>query len=112
MADHDVPVLIAGGSLVGLSTALFLGSHGVESLVVERHPGTAIHPRAALFNQRTIELYRAVGLEDEIVTASERDSAQNGAIFSVETLGGKELEYYSRNTNEGVEALSPSPRLF
>jgi 2-polyprenyl-6-methoxyphenol hydroxylase-like FAD-dependent oxidoreductase len=110
--ERDVPVLIAGGSLVGLSTALFLGWHGVESLVVERHPGTAIHPRAALFNQRTIELYRAVGLEEEIVTASELEFIQNGAIVSVESLGGKELEYYFRNINEGVEDLSPSPRLF
>lgn len=56
MSEREVPVLIAGGSLVGLSTALFLGSHGVESLVVERHEGTAIHPRAAHFSQRTIEL--------------------------------------------------------
>jgi 2-polyprenyl-6-methoxyphenol hydroxylase-like FAD-dependent oxidoreductase len=112
MPDHDVPVLIAGGSLVGLSTALFLGSHGVPSLVVERHPGTAIHPRAALFNQRTIELLRSVGLEDEVVTASEREFVQNGAVVSVESLGGKELEYYFRNINEGVEDLSPSPRLF
>jgi 2-polyprenyl-6-methoxyphenol hydroxylase-like FAD-dependent oxidoreductase len=29
MNNEDVPVLIAGGSLVGLSTALFLGLHGV-----------------------------------------------------------------------------------
>ena len=112
MAEREVPVLIAGGSLVGLSTALFLGWHGVESLVVERHPGTAIHPRAALFNQRTIELYRGVGLEDEIVTASELEFVQNGAIVSVESLGGQELEYYFRNINEGIEDLSPSARLF
>ena len=70
VAGDDVPVLISGGSLVGLSTALFLGGHGIPSLVVERHPGTAIHPRAALFNQRTIELYRSLGLEDDIVEAS------------------------------------------
>ena len=112
MSDRDVPVLIAGGSLVGLSTALFLGSHGVESLVVERHEGTAIHPRAAHFSQRTIELLRSVGLEDEVVTASELEFVQNGAIVSVESLGGKELEYYFRHINEGVEELSPSPRLF
>ena len=52
METEDVPVLIAGGSLVGLSTAVFLGMHGVKSLVVERHPGTAIHPRAALAAER------------------------------------------------------------
>ena len=112
MAGDDVPVLISGGSLVGLSTALFLGGHGIPSLVVERHPGTAIHPRAALFNQRTIELYRSLGLEPDIVEASGREFVQNGAIVSVESLGGREIDWYFRNINEGVEDLSPSPRLF
>ncbi len=111
-ATEDTQVLIAGGSLVGLSTALFLGLRGVPSLVVERHPGTAIHPRAALFNQRTIELYRGAGLEEEITVASEAEFVQNGAIVSVESLGGKEIDWYFRNINEGVEPLSPCPRLF
>ena len=112
MNDEDVPVVIAGGSLVGLSTALFLGQHGVPSLVVERHRGTAIHPRAALVNQRTIELYRGAGIEDEIIEASEREFIQNGAIVSVESLGGREIDWYFRNINEGVENLSPSARIF
>jgi 2-polyprenyl-6-methoxyphenol hydroxylase-like FAD-dependent oxidoreductase len=112
MCHEEVPVLVAGGSLVGLSTSLFLAAHGVENLVVERHPGTAIHPRAALVSQRTIEIYRSVGLQDEIVAASELEFEQNGAIVSVESLGGRELEYYFRHINEGVEHLSPSPRLF
>jgi 2-polyprenyl-6-methoxyphenol hydroxylase-like FAD-dependent oxidoreductase len=110
--EEDAPVLIVGGSLVGLSTAVFLASHGVRSLVVERHPGTAIHPRAALVNQRTIELYREVGLEPAITDASALEFEQNGAIVSVETLAGRELEYYFRHINDGVERLSPSPRLF
>ena len=110
---HDeVPVLIVGGSLVGLSTSLLLASKGVPSLTVERHPGTAIHPRAAMFNQRTIEIYRGVGLEAEIVEASDLEFEQDGAIVSVESLAGKELEYYFRNVNDGYESLSPSPRLF
>jgi len=105
-------VLIVGGSLVGLSTSLLLASKDVSSLTVERHPGTAIHPRAAMFNQRTIEIYRSLGLEDEIVDASELEFEQDGAIVSVESLAGEELEYYFRNVNEGYEPLSPSPRLF
>ena len=112
MENEDVPVLIVGGSLVGLSTAVFLGHHGVPSLVVERHRGTAIHPRAALVNQRAIEAYRAVGLEDEIEEAAAREFVQNGAIVSVESLGGKELDWYFRFINEGVEEISPSARLF
>ena len=112
MASEEVPVLIVGGSLVGLSTAVFLGYHGVPSLVLERHRGTAIHPRAALVSQRTVEAYRAVGLQTEIEEAAAGEFVQNGAIMSVETLGGKELDWYFRFINEGVEEISPSPRLF
>src|SRR6188474_2704521 len=112
MSHEDVPVLIVGGSLVGLSTAVFLGHHGVPSLVVERHRGTAIHPRAALVNQRAVEAYRAVGIEEEIEEAAAREFVQNGAIVSVESLGGTELDWYFRNINEGVEDVSPSARLF
>ena len=45
-ADIEVPVLIVGGSMVGMTAAVLLGHHGVRSLVVEHHRGTAIHPRA------------------------------------------------------------------
>jgi 2-polyprenyl-6-methoxyphenol hydroxylase-like FAD-dependent oxidoreductase len=112
MVDEHVPVLIVGGSLVGLSTAVFLGHHGVSSLVLERHRGTAIHPRAALVSQRTVEAYRAVGLQAEVEAAAAEEFVQNGAIMSAESLGGKELDWYFRFINEGVEELSPSPRLF
>src|SRR3954471_4846352 len=111
MAD-DAPVLIVGGSLVGLSTAIFLGRRGIPSLVLERHRGTAIHPRAALVNQRTVETYRAIGLEAEIEEAAAREFVQNGAIVSVESLGGKELDWYFRFINEGVEDISPCARIF
>jgi 2-polyprenyl-6-methoxyphenol hydroxylase-like FAD-dependent oxidoreductase len=112
METEEVPVLVVGGSLVGLSTSLFLGVHGVQHLVVERHPGTAIHPRAAYLMQRTVELFRWSGIEDEVLAAAEREFVQNGAIVAVESLGGRELQYFFRNINEGVEHLSPSPRIF
>src|SRR3954447_10032760 len=110
--DDDIPVLVVGGSLVGLSTSLFLGWHGVPSLTVERHRGTAIHPRAAMVLQRTVEVYRSTGIEREVMDAAEAEFVQNGALVSVESLAGRELEWYYRSVNEGFEALSPSPRLF
>ena len=84
MDDVEVPVLVIGGSLVGLSTSLFLAHHGVPHLVVERHRGTAIHPRAAFLMQRTVELFRSAGIEGEVVAAAEREFVQNGAIMAVE----------------------------
>src|SRR5262245_24390150 len=111
MADEHVPVLVVGGSLVGLSTALFLAQHGVDHLVVERHPGTAIHPRAAGFLQRTIETYRSAGIQDAVTAASEREFLQNGAIMSVKSLGGEGVEWDCRSINDGCEDRSPSPTL-
>ena len=111
MPDHEVPILIAGGSLV-MSAAMLLAHHGVPSLAVEHHRGTAIHPRAALISQRTMEVLRTVGLEAIVREQSETQFPQDGAIMSVETLAGKELAWFIPNVNEGVRDVSPSIRLF
>jgi 2-polyprenyl-6-methoxyphenol hydroxylase-like FAD-dependent oxidoreductase len=108
----QVPVLIVGGSLVGLATAVFLADQGVESLTVERHPGTAIHPRAGHFHLRTLELLRSVGLEETVRRTSEERYFPNGGINAVETLAGREIASYIPDLNQGVEEFSPSRRLF
>ena len=112
MRERDIPVLIVGGSLVGLTTSLLLSSHGVANLVVERHRGTAIHPRAASFHQRTMEIFREVGLQAEIEAAAAEEFVQNGAIVAVESLRGRELKYFYKSYTDGVEGLSPTSRLF
>jgi 2-polyprenyl-6-methoxyphenol hydroxylase-like FAD-dependent oxidoreductase len=66
--SDDPDVMIVGGSLVGLSTALYLRRQGVGCLAVERHTSTAIHPRAGHFQLRTVEILRAAGLEEAAPT--------------------------------------------
>ena len=112
MADQQVPVLIAGGSLVGLSTSLLLATAGVPHLLVERHRGTAVHPRAASFHQRTMEIFRGLGVQAAVEAAAEKEFVQNGAIVSVPSLSSDQVTYFFRNFNEGVERLSPTARLF
>src|SRR5215217_9257682 len=107
MPDDEVPVLIVGGSLVGLTTALLLGHHGVPSLAVERHAGTAIHPRAGHFQLRTMETLRLLGLEERVRTKSLEMYSPTGGIIAVESLAGRELATYVKELNEGVEGLSP-----
>jgi putative polyketide hydroxylase len=108
----DVPVLIVGGSLVGLSTALFLRWHGIDSLTVERHSGTAIHARAGHFHLRTTEILRSVGLEETVRRRSEEQYDPDGGINNVESLAGREIANYFPNLNAGVEEFSPAVRLF
>lgn len=110
--EEQAPVLVVGGSLVGLTASVLLGRHGVPHIVVERHRGTAIHPRAAAFHQRTLEIYRSAGLQQAVEEAAEREFVQNGAIMAVDALGGRELAWFYRDVNHGVEELSPARRLF
>lgn len=109
---EEVPVLIVGGSLVGLTTAMLLASHGVRSLAVERHAGTAIHPRAGHFQIRTIEILRQMGLEPEVRQKSRETYDPEGGIMAVESLAGKELARFIPNLNEGVDGRSPTGRIF
>jgi 2-polyprenyl-6-methoxyphenol hydroxylase-like FAD-dependent oxidoreductase len=107
------PVLIAGGGLVGLSTAAFLAGHGVASVVVERLRGGSSLPRAAHFHVRTLEQLRAIGIEDEVKRQSERDFVPEGAIISMDALAGRKLADIVPGLNVGVDdSLSPCRRLF
>src|ERR1700739_2287850 len=62
----DIPVLISGGGPVGLTASLLLSQHGVRSLLVERHPGTALTPKARGINARTMEVFRQCGIDGAI----------------------------------------------
>ena len=112
MKNYDVPVLIVGGSLVGMTMAVLLGTHGVKSLVVERHKGAAIHPRAALMLQRSMEVFRSAGVEETMRKRSFEQFEPDGAIMAVETMAGEELAWYMTKVNDGVRDLSPSERIF
>ncbi|MFB6848042.1 FAD-dependent monooxygenase [Streptomyces sp. NPDC056373] len=90
MADETTEVLIVGGSMVGLAQALFLARQGIRTLLVERHAEISAHPRAQAASPRTMELLRALGLEDA-VRARENPHAQYGDILQAESLTGAEL---------------------
>jgi 2-polyprenyl-6-methoxyphenol hydroxylase-like FAD-dependent oxidoreductase len=112
MTEHETPVLVVGGSLVGMFAAALLARHGVPPLVVERHPGSAIHPRAAMIYQRTMEIIRALGIEEPVRQESYRRFEPDGAIMSVESIAGNELNWDIPTLNEFVKDLSPAERLF
>ncbi|POX50064.1 FAD-dependent oxidoreductase [Streptomyces sp. Ru72] len=102
MQSSDAPVLIVGGSLVGLSAAVFLAHHGVRCTLVERHPGTSVHPRAVGYYPRTAELLRQAGVED----AARREAAgfeTHRTRAGVTSLAGEVL--FSKEELEGNDEL-------
>lgn len=70
MPTQETPVLVVGAGLAGLSTAAFLGAHGVPALVVDRHPGTSTQPKARGQNPTVMEALGSVGLTDRILAAT------------------------------------------
>ncbi|MEJ8850806.1 FAD-dependent monooxygenase [Variovorax rhizosphaerae] len=100
----DVPVLIVGGGPVGLTSSIHLSHFGIDSLLVERHPGTAILPKARGLNARTMEMYRQMGLEEAIRAVAMPD--RFNAIIWSETLAGAEINRLEPGRAASGRALS------
>ncbi|GAA0676976.1 FAD-dependent monooxygenase [Kitasatospora atroaurantiaca] len=107
--DDRVPVLIVGGSLVGLSASLFLGRLGVKHLLVEKHAGTSHHPRGRGNNVRTMELFRVAGVE-QLIREAASVLAENHGILQAETLAGMDQEWLFKEIDPGgaLARFSPS----
>lgn len=64
---NTIPVIIIGGGPVGLSMAVCLANFGIPSTLIEKHPGTTNHPKARGVNGRSMEIFRALGLETQML---------------------------------------------
>lgn len=87
MPEADFPVLIVGGGPVGLSASLLLARHGVRSLLLERHEGTSIHPKARGLNVRTLELFRVWGIEPAVRAAAWELEPAKDVVWAPTLLG-------------------------
>lgn len=65
-ADITVPVLIVGGGGAGLTASMLLSAYGVDSLLVSKYPGTSHLPKAHVLHQKTMEIYRELGVAEAI----------------------------------------------
>ncbi|OWW11301.1 FAD-dependent oxidoreductase [Bacillus anthracis] len=117
MESNDVPVLIVGGGLSGLASALFLAKHNIEYLLIERHPSTAIHPKAGGITFRTMELFRELGLEQRIRSAGKtlencrgRIAVHTIAEANQEELAQMRVNQYGNDEKllQKIEEISPS----
>ena len=88
MTDFDVDVLIVGGGGAGLTASLILESLGVTSLLVERHPGTSHLPKAHYLSQRSMEIFRRVGVADAMYAIGPTWEQMSQVIWQT-SLGGE-----------------------
>jgi 2-polyprenyl-6-methoxyphenol hydroxylase-like FAD-dependent oxidoreductase len=88
LAKERVPVLIVGAGGAGLTLSLLLRQQGIGSVLVEQRADVSWHPRARNLNFRTLEVFRGLGLERQVIAAGSHVSR----VFRKETLASPERE--------------------
>ncbi|WP_326719183.1 MULTISPECIES: FAD-dependent monooxygenase [unclassified Streptomyces] len=90
MHTVETEVLIIGSGPAGASAALALSTYGVPNIVATRYARLAETPRAHITNQRTMEVLRDLGVEQEVVAQATPQDLMGNTTFCT-SLAGEEL---------------------
>lgn len=101
-----IPILIVGGGPTGLTSSILLSRCGIPSLLIERHAGTSIHPKATGISTRTMEIFRQTGIESRIRELDLDVEFLNSVRHS---LAAPEVERRSLGYPDRASALTLSP---
>jgi putative polyketide hydroxylase len=92
---NNPDVLIVGGSLTGLSEAVFLSYQGVRCMVIERHAATTVQYKFAGISPRSMEIYRSVGI-DEDIRQNRTGDQKSGEIARARNLADPDVTLMGR----------------
>jgi 2,4-dichlorophenol 6-monooxygenase len=90
MPTFDTDVLIAGAGPAGLTAAALLAREGVDAVTVTKYPGTANSPRAHITNQRTMEVFRDLGIEPDVRAVATPNELMGNNVWAT-SFAGPEL---------------------
>ena len=86
----DIDVLIVGTGPAGASAAALLSTYGIPNMVINKFGWTARTPRAHITNQRTMEVFRDLGVEAEAISLA-APAELMGENTYCESLAGDEF---------------------
>jgi 2,4-dichlorophenol 6-monooxygenase len=86
----ETDVLIVGSGPAGSTAALALSSYGIRNVLVTKYGWLANTPRAHITNQRTFEVLRDLGVEDEAKKFAVPLAQAGNSVFCT-SLAGEEL---------------------
>jgi 2,4-dichlorophenol 6-monooxygenase len=86
----ETDVLIVGSGPAGSSMAALLSTYGVDNTLVTRYRWLADTPRAHITNQRTMEVMRDLGLEEQCMMYATGQKLMGNNVFCT-SLAGEEL---------------------
>ena len=83
-------VLVVGAGPAGLTAAALLARSGVPSLTVTKYGSTADSPRAHITNQRAVEIFRDLGIEERVMQRALPQHLMGKQVFAT-AFAGREL---------------------
>lgn len=90
MHTVSTDVLVVGAGLAGLTASAFLAQAGIPAITLSRHSGTAPQPRASFTNQRTMEVFRDLGVEHDVRLVSTPGLTMGHNVMAT-SLAGQEI---------------------
>lgn len=88
--NFDTDILVVGTGPTGATAALALASYGVRVSVVSQWNWLANTPRAHITNQRTVEVLRDLGVEEEVKKYATPWDLMGDTLFAT-SLAGEEI---------------------
>lgn len=109
--DVDTDVLVVGAGVTGLTITALLGDYGVKTLTVAKHSGTAPTPRAHITNQRTMEVFRDMKIEDRVTSISTPLTELGNGVIATSLTGLEVARYgcYGAAVNQLSDFARASP---
>jgi len=86
----ETEVLIIGSGPAGSTTALLLSTYGIKNIVVTKYRWLAETPRAHITNQRALEVFRDMGVEEDVKRLATKQEWMGNTVFCT-ALAGEEL---------------------
>ena len=114
-AAYDTDVLVVGSGPTGSAAALALATYGVRARVVSKWNWLATGPRAHITNQRTMEVLRDLGVEEQATAVASPWALMGDMVFMTSLAGAEVARMRAFGTGEDrmsdYRAGSPCPML-